>query len=75
MDLEASGVTRSSRSHRARRSRLTAARRKDQSAAERSVNGQAPLHAEVRAMLDEALDCELGIRNEDRPQTEPRFAL
>lgn len=73
MDLEASGVARS-RPRRVRRSRSTAVRPRGQSAAERNVNNQALLHAEVRAMLDEALDCELGIRNEGHPVSGPTLA-
>ena len=64
--MEASNGARSSRLHRARRSRLITARRKDRSAAEARLNKQAALlHAEVRAMLNEALDWEWGICADD----------
>jgi hypothetical protein len=49
---------------------LITARPKDQSAAERRPNNQAALlHAEVREMLNEALDCELGICADDNALT------
>lgn len=69
MDLKTPGVTGSSRPHGARRIRSPTARPRDRSAAERTINNQVALfHAEVREMLDEALDHELGIRVDDDAQ-------
>ncbi len=65
-DMEASNVARSSRLQRARRSRSVTGPPKDQSAAEAGLHNQAcSLEAEVRTMLNEALDWEWGICADD----------
>jgi len=73
--MEASNVARSSRLQRARQSRSITPPWEDESSAEAGLHNQADsLHAEVRAMLDEALDWELGVCAGDNALTGPKFA-
>ncbi len=67
MDLEALGVTRSFTSRRVPQSRPASAWPNEPGEAPATVSDQAALlRADVRALLDEALDCELGIHADDR---------